>query len=70
MMLYVALIGFWACQAPQNEELARWEAQAKAVEIIRDDFGVAFIGRSHHAKRSRHIDSHRFFQNDMDAATQ
>ncbi len=43
MMLYVALIGFWACQAPQNEELARWEAQAQAVEIIRDDFGVPHI---------------------------
>ncbi|AMQ57382.1 penicillin acylase family protein [Algoriphagus sanaruensis] len=39
----VALIGFWACEAPQNEELARWETQAQAVEIIRDDFGVPHI---------------------------
>lgn len=39
----VALIGFWACEAPQNEELTRWETQAQAVEIIRDDFGVPHI---------------------------
>lgn len=39
----VAFIGFWACEAPENEELTRWETQAQAVEIIRDDFGVPHI---------------------------
>lgn len=33
-----------ACQAPSsNNNLARWEAQAARVEIIRDDFGVPHI---------------------------
>lgn len=43
-LLTLFLLVFIAC-SPQNSnpELARWEAQANDVEIIRDDFGVPHI---------------------------
>ena len=41
---FVLLLAFAACstQQPAND-LARWEAQAANIEIIRDDFGVPHI---------------------------
>jgi acyl-homoserine-lactone acylase len=43
--LYLLLIIFIisACSKSKNNDLARWEAIAKNVEIIRDDFGVPHI---------------------------
>jgi acyl-homoserine lactone acylase PvdQ len=34
---------FWALQAAQNPESARWEQEAKSVNIIRDDWGIAHV---------------------------
>ena len=44
LILFVYCIAFFSCQTenPSNE-LSRWEAQAKRVEILRDDFGVPHI---------------------------
>jgi len=33
----------FAAQAPKNDDLARWEQEAKNVTIIRDDWGIAHV---------------------------
>ncbi|MDX5338068.1 MAG: penicillin acylase family protein, partial [Cyclobacteriaceae bacterium] len=44
LLLLLALLAFFSCQTQEtNPEVARWEAQAEQVEIIRDDFGVPHI---------------------------
>ncbi len=43
-VLFFAFVALFACQTQNpTDELSRWEAQAKRVEIIRDDFGVPHI---------------------------
>src|SRR5271157_5139475 len=42
LLLAVASASF-AFQASQNPEAARWEQQAKAVTIVRDDWGIAHV---------------------------
>ena len=43
-LLLLAFLAFFSCQTQESDpEVARWEAQAENVEIIRDDFGVPHI---------------------------
>lgn len=43
-LLLVILTAFvFACEGNRDSEMAKWEAQASRVEIIRDDFGVPHI---------------------------
>lgn len=43
-LLLLAFLAFFACQIQETDpEIARWEAQAEKVEIIRDEFGVPHI---------------------------
>ena len=40
----IFLVVLFACKSSKTEsEIEKWEAQAAAVEIIRDDFGVPHI---------------------------
>ncbi|GAB2490988.1 acylase [Algoriphagus taiwanensis] len=43
-LLLLAFLAFFSCNTQETDpEIARWEAQAEQVEIIRDDFGVPHI---------------------------
>jgi acyl-homoserine lactone acylase PvdQ len=47
LVLFTLAALFWttplAAQAPTPQEIARWERQAQAVTIIRDDWGIAHV---------------------------